>query len=484
MYYACRRFYTLCIRLADPTTLNKLGDIMPAKSHWNRPATALLLILILAGLLRLSLLGSKSLWFDEAFSVRFATRTPQQMWQPDSVRPETHPPLYYHGLHYWVNHFGDSEFMVRLPSALISLINVALIYILGHRLFNQKAGIAAAALLAFSPLNLWYAQEARMYVFMTAILLLSAVLLTWDNWWAIPPLTAALTVGLYLDYTMPPLWSLLSAVWVVVWWHKGHRVRPFLIWFTSSIAAWLLFLPWLADFYEVLETFSTVHLFIRLQESVGLPFLRPQQYLLVMIAGTLCLIPILAVLTGLQQRESSRTWIFATVLLGFTVATLLFPIPRLFGIKRILVQFWPLIIVWVVWILDQMDGWRRRLTTGLLAISLAASLITLIAIPKDDWRSAVNYINENSEGGEVALIDPAYNVAVTSYYDLDLPRKTLADASIYKPGEAGFWQIAERFPGQLIPSSPTEQMLDEQLELIEAVPFYRLEVRRYRAKAQ
>ena len=457
---------------------------MSTKSRWNKQAAVLLLILILAGLLRLSLLGSKSLWLDESLSVRLAMLAPGQIWQPNAVRPETHPPLYYHGLHYWMSYFGDSEFTVRLPSALISLINVGLIYLLGHRLGSQRTGILAAALLALSPLNLWYAQEARMYVFMTTILLLSAILLTWDNWLASPALAVVLAVGLYLDYTMLPLWLLLSAVWAVMWWHRGHRLRPFLIWLISSIGAWIFFLPWFANFYDVLETFSTVHIFIQLQEAAGLPFLRPRQYLLVMLAGALCLIPILAILADLQRREISRTWVFTAVLLAFAAATILFPVPRLFGIKRILVQIWPLIIVWVAWILDQMGGRRTWLTWGLLAISLAASLITLLAVPKDDWRSAVNYINEHKEVGEATLSDPSYNASVTGYYDLDLPRKRLGQDSIQEPDVTGFWIIAERFPNQAIPSSPTEQMLDEQLELVEAVPFYRLEVRRYRPMAQ
>jgi hypothetical protein len=203
-----------------------------------------------------------------------------------------------------------------------------------------------------------------------------------------------------------------------------------------------------------------------------------------MLAGALCLIPILAILADLQRREISRTWVFTAVLLAFAAATILFPVPRLFGIKRILVQIWPLIIVWVAWILDQMGGRRTWLTWGLLAISLAASLITLLAVPKDDWRSAVNYINEHKEVGEATLSDPSYNASVTGYYDLDLPRKRLGQDSIQEPDVTGFWIIAERFPNQAIPSSPTEQMLDEQLELVEAVPFYRLEVRRYRPMAQ
>ena len=43
-----------------------------------------------------------------------------------------------------------------------------------------------------------------------------------------------------------------------------------------------------------------------------------------------------------------------------------------------------------------------------------------------------------------------------------------------------FWIVAERFPGQAIPSSPNEAWLDAQLHLVERVPYYRLEVRHYR----
>ncbi|MFN2302642.1 MAG: hypothetical protein ACK2TV_02830, partial [Anaerolineales bacterium] len=52
------------------------------------------------------------------------------------------------------------------------------------------------------------------------------------------------------------------------------------------------------------------------------------------------------------------------------------------------------------------------------------------------------------------------------------------------PQSGNIWLFAERFPGQLIPSSPTEQFLDENLDLQEIIPFYRLEVRRYRTKEQ
>ncbi len=46
--------------------------------------------------------------------------------------------------------------------------------------------------------------------------------------------------------------------------------------------------------------------------------------------------------------------------------------------------------------------------------------------------------------------------------------------------EGELWLVAERFHGRPIPSSPSEAWLDENMELMEAIPFYRLELRRYR----
>lgn len=50
-----------------------------------------------------------------------------------------------------------------LPSALCSILGVALVWQVGRKLGGEKVGVAAAALLAVAPLDVWYAQEGRMY---------------------------------------------------------------------------------------------------------------------------------------------------------------------------------------------------------------------------------------------------------------------------------------------------------------------------------
>ncbi|TEU14591.1 MAG: hypothetical protein E3J21_15400 [Anaerolineales bacterium] len=59
--------------------------------------------------------------------------------------------------------FGSSEGVARLPSLLIGLFSVPLIYLLGKRMFSRGVGLLAAALLAFSPEAIVWSGRARMY---------------------------------------------------------------------------------------------------------------------------------------------------------------------------------------------------------------------------------------------------------------------------------------------------------------------------------
>ncbi len=53
--------------------------------------------------------------------------------------------------------------MLRFPSCVFSSLSVLCVYGLGKRLFGRQAAVYAAVFTGFSPLHLWYAQEARDY---------------------------------------------------------------------------------------------------------------------------------------------------------------------------------------------------------------------------------------------------------------------------------------------------------------------------------
>ena len=73
----------------------------------------------------------------------------------------------------WVGLFGSSEIAVRALSALAGTILVLVIFLLGRRLFGEGVGLIAAFLAALSPFQVYYSQEARMYMFATLLAALS-----------------------------------------------------------------------------------------------------------------------------------------------------------------------------------------------------------------------------------------------------------------------------------------------------------------------
>ncbi len=123
-------------------------------------------ITVVGGVLRVLLLDSKGMWLDETFSVWLANHSIPELvgW---TVRIDQHPPLYYLLLHGWIALGKDTPYHVRLLSVLFGAGTIPIVYLIGKRLSGAVLGLAAAVLLAFSPFNIRYAQEARMYTLLT-----------------------------------------------------------------------------------------------------------------------------------------------------------------------------------------------------------------------------------------------------------------------------------------------------------------------------
>jgi uncharacterized membrane protein len=442
----------------------------------------LLLFFIVATLLRFALLGAKSLWLDEAFSAWQAGNPVARIITLDRQLIEPHPPLYYMGLHYWTGVLGTSETILRLPSAILSLGSVGLLYLLGSRLFNPTIGLMAAGLLSVAPINIWYAQEARMHASITFLGLLAAVLLTWDRWLALPLLGVTLAVGLYVDYTIIPLWIALSAAWFVWWWHSQREKRPLFIWLLATGTAVILYLPWGSVFLQLLNKVNLFYDIVVLQERIGLPFLSINEVLFLLGLASVGLVAMMAVTWHLLQRPRLGRVLILLGLLFFMLATISFALPRFYTIKRFLVIGWPYIILGVAWGLAQLGKWRIRLWVGLLGLSLLAALVVLFFSPKDDWRNVVDYVDIHVPVGDVIWIDPPHNHYAYTYYTPALQVQSGNAEELVETVFSDVWLIAERFYGQTPPTSQAERIFDLNLELVEAIPFSRLELRHYQPK--
>ena len=138
---------------------------MPARARAAALPGAIGLIVVAALGMRLLGLDGKSLWFDEAYSVFIGDQPLSQIFRLLRAY-DTHPPLHYLLLHFWMPVYGYHEAAVRLPSVMASLGVIFLTFLMGRRLRGDRLGLVAAALLAVSPFQVVASQEARMYPFL------------------------------------------------------------------------------------------------------------------------------------------------------------------------------------------------------------------------------------------------------------------------------------------------------------------------------
>ncbi len=206
----------------------------------------------MALLLRLARLDFQPLWWDEGWSLYFATSDPATMLQLTAV--DIHPPLYYLLLHLWIGLLGSGPIAVRLLSVLIGVAAVPLIYLAGRRLFGHKTALLAALLLAISPFHIYYSQEVRMYGLVT-LLGLAAFCFAGAcgptsrrgrlGSWAWIGYVLAATAALYTQYYAAFLILALNVVVLFRWLRARRPVKELLSWLAAQAAVVALYLPWL-----------------------------------------------------------------------------------------------------------------------------------------------------------------------------------------------------------------------------------------------
>jgi 4-amino-4-deoxy-L-arabinose transferase-like glycosyltransferase len=180
---------------------------------------------------------------DEVFTWRSAGIG--EPWQTARLFENVHGPLYSLALHLWGRIAGDSEWALRLPSALLGVALVAAVARLSSRWLGRETEVPAAWLAAGSPFLVWYAQEVRNYT----LLMLCAALATL----ALLRLRERVTAGGVAGYLAAAWAGLLSnfsfatlAAVHLRWWlaTPGSRARRLARAATVAVALLALASPW------------------------------------------------------------------------------------------------------------------------------------------------------------------------------------------------------------------------------------------------
>lgn len=176
--------------------------------YTSRQRLLLLAILAVSAVLLFFDLGAKSMWIDEYNAVDIAS-APNLDGTTQAVLQgfQRQPPLYFWLLHLWIRIAGTGDVAVRVPSALMGLASVLLIFLLACEFDRPEVGLIAAYLLAISPTFVLYARMARYYMPTLFFSLLSGCLF----WRLIRPRNAQTDPWLWIAYTLTNILLLLSS---------------------------------------------------------------------------------------------------------------------------------------------------------------------------------------------------------------------------------------------------------------------------------
>jgi mannosyltransferase len=207
---------------------------------------------------RLYGIDSMPFWLDEVTTVN---RSSLPFWSMVADSLANHHLPSYFAIAAIFGHYGMNEFVLRLPSAFFGAVSCGVLFLIGRTLGGWRAGLVAGLLLALSPLQVQYGQEARSYTFvilMMAIGFLGLVELARDPRGAsLPFKDPAARVAPWVIYTLGTVGALnvlstaffwlisanLAAVAILMD-RTINRGRFLKRWLAAQVIVLLFSLPW------------------------------------------------------------------------------------------------------------------------------------------------------------------------------------------------------------------------------------------------
>jgi hypothetical protein len=196
----------------------------------------LLWLFTISAVLRIGWLRVAPAWYDENFSLILSRLPIARMLA--ATAGDTHPPLYY--LLIWpLGQLHASIWALRIPGALLSVASIWLFWrILEELELPRRIQMAALILMAIMPIQLYYAQEARMYSLLEFLILAACLAMlrkSWGWYWL------ACALMLYTQYYA--IFYILALDLVIV--HR-YKIEDIVRAFWANVFAAFLFLPWLS----------------------------------------------------------------------------------------------------------------------------------------------------------------------------------------------------------------------------------------------
>ncbi|MFH1933662.1 MAG: glycosyltransferase family 39 protein, partial [Pseudomonadota bacterium] len=429
----------------------------------------LLAAIILVGLsLSLNRLEEKSLWQDEITTVQIASSGIPQIYQ-SLEGMHMAPPLYYLVLHYFLK-IGSNEVIARLPSVFFFVLSIFGCFLVATLLFDKTVALLAALLFALSPLQIQYAQEARMYsmcqffLLMSFFFLLKALESHKPAHWIFYIVMTAL--GAYTHYFVLFYLFIQGLILIGMTWkqlvssfkEKSGRLKEAfkpLLWFAAGLfCVFLLYLPRMSSSLARSQGAGLEQSFSQSLEQTlrffggALKNDLPPLYILLFVWG------ITASWLAGKNKEGLQASVWA--LLPFPLIFLFLTVANSFFAVRyvlfshapylILISFGLVYAVRQVHLLWKPSIFLKKIFTAICVLIVCAVHIAPIQAmykrPKQPWRELVVFLNKNVEPTEAVFISPQWQWILLDYYGFKSKRITpinLGDIDQYAKEKNNAW---------------------------------------------
>jgi hypothetical protein len=203
-----------------------------------------LVIFIVGAALRIALFWQAPLWYDENFSLILARLPLADMLAANAA--DVHPPLWY-VIIWTVQHVFQTApaWIIRVPSVLFSIATLGLFWRVVNLMTDKdQVQVLALTLMAVAPVQIYYAQEARMYALMEFLIVAAWLSILEKKWGylAIEISALALTQNIGILYAV-----CLFAAGLM---YDRRSWKPLTL---AMITAAVLWLPWLSTMFSQMQ---------------------------------------------------------------------------------------------------------------------------------------------------------------------------------------------------------------------------------------
>lgn len=399
-----------------------------------------LLVIIVACALILRLINiNQSYWLDEGISVNAAKNLSFAQIITTFSTGDFHPPLYYLLLKLIINTLGDSELVSRSISVISGVLTVLVVYKLAKNLYENQTAIVASALVATSPLLIYYSQEARMYsiatLFSTGSLYFFTRLLKDDKiiYWAGFIISSVL--AFYLDYM--PLLIIPAYLLLLISAKRKYKRFTVKTFFPAVILIFAILLPWLNIFVKQLlaglnlrNTTPTWEAIIGSSSVRDLAILIPKfiigrispennlTYFLTFVPIGLFIIALLVISAIRLNFQRLSLWFFVAVpiLLSFAISFFL-PIFSYFRLIFVL----PALYILLASAICNLNWSKPKnfMLTLMLMINLFSTAIYFFnpKFQREDWKSATAFAAQKSNKDTIVLFESNFTIPTFDIYN-------------------------------------------------------------------